>query len=333
MKCFPDVTCCRPRWLLWCVLAGSWLPFPQASGQPPATRLEQNGIIVGVDGAKGASITWLSFADSGNVVNIADPGRLIQQSYYAGRSLDRQTETQHTAWSPWPWNPIQGGGVGAWAQAGILRREQDRLYSETTPKLWDMADERAAAVMKQWTEFEPALPNVVRVTCEFVCLRENDDRWGAAVPRGQELPACYFTRKFSRVASYLGEGRWRDERYRPGPPWFQVRPPLAAMGCFDQKDRGVAVFSPVATKPWNFGAAGAMGRNRLEDKPCMHLAPIEVLRLGPQSSLRYRYWLVVGTQSDVAASLDTLMGRYRGESLTLTTSADPEESEKEHHAQ
>ena len=279
-------------------------------------KIHRAGNSVGVDAAKGGSITWLSFGDSGNVVNIADPGRLIQQSYYAGKSLDRTAQTQHPAWSPWPWNPIQGGGVGAWATASVMRQDASRLSSETVPKLWDMTNERATALMKQTTSFEEGFDNVIRVTCEFQSQRPADDRWGSkAVPRGQELPACYFTRRYRRISSYLGDGKWRAESYRPGPPWFQCRPPLAVMGCFDEAGRGVAVFSPVSTKPWNFGAAGGGASDDPQDKSCMHIAPIEVLKLGPQSSLRYSYWLVVGTQADVAASLDRLIAGHRSEKL------------------
>ncbi|MCR9202595.1 MAG: hypothetical protein NXI04_28470 [Planctomycetaceae bacterium] len=301
----------RPSLIVMCLLT-----VIDGSCADDVRRLQRAGNSVGVDVEKGGSITWLSFGESGNVVNIADPGRLIQQSYYAGKSLDRTAQTQHKAWSPWPWNPIQGGGVGAWATASVIREESSLLYSETVPKLWDMADEQAAALMKQSTRFEEGFDNVIHVQCEFQSLRPANDRWGsAAVPRGQELPACYFTRRHSRISSYLGDGRWRTEKYRPGPPWFQCRPPLSVMGCFDETDRGVAVFSPVSTRPWNFGAAGGGQSGDPRDKSCIHIAPVEVLKLGPQSSLKYGYWLVVGTRGEVASSLDRLIDMYRNEKL------------------
>jgi hypothetical protein len=75
--------------------------------------IDNGSAKVGIDREKGGAITWLSSpAYSQNIVNIADPGRLIQQSYYAGRRLDRTQEGQSKSWSPWSWNPIQGGGVG-----------------------------------------------------------------------------------------------------------------------------------------------------------------------------------------------------------------------------
>ena len=146
-------------------------------------------------------------------MNIADPGRLIQQSYYAGKSLARIAEGQSKAWSPWTWNPIQGGGVRSWARITESRRlDEGGVFMETVPRLWDMPAEEAAARMRQWTAFEPDFPDVAVVTCEFSAQRDPDDRWGPAAERPQEVPACYFTRVFADVRSYLGDGRWRRER-------------------------------------------------------------------------------------------------------------------------
>ena len=107
------------------------------------------------------------------------PGRLIQQSYYAGSRIDRRKEGQHKAWSPWNWNPIQGGGVGSWAKVTHFekRGSGNQLYSETIPKLWDMPNEEAAAVMKQQTSFEPGCENAIAVQQQIICHREPGDRW------------------------------------------------------------------------------------------------------------------------------------------------------------
>jgi hypothetical protein len=50
----------------------------------------------------------------------------------------------------------------------------------------------------------------------------------------------------------------------------------------------------------------------------MHVAPIDQVPLGPTSTYRYRYWLVVGTRSDIAARLDALWTRYSAERAELT---------------
>jgi hypothetical protein len=280
-----------------------------------------NGTVkVGIDRSMGAAITWLSWSGCpNNSVNHSDPGRLIQQSYYAGRVLDRTAEGQSKAWSPWPWNPIQGGGVSSWARVNAIERRSDNtLYGETVPKLWDMPDEEAAALMRQWTGFEPGMPEVILVRCQLLCQREPVDRWGPAAPRPQEIPACYFTRNFSRVRSYLGEGKWRDESVPPGPPWGQATPPRKAMAFFNAAGQGIAVFSPASVGQWNFGPHG---RGDTEDPaagPCMHVAPLDRVSLGPRSNYRFRYWLIVGDEARIGGRLDSLWEKYSGDRAQIT---------------
>jgi hypothetical protein len=310
------------RFLLVCLV----LPVadcPAAAAKPARAAdllLLDNGTVqVGIDRAKGGAITWLaSSAYPKNMVNSSDPGRLIQQSYYAGLRLDRRAEGQSKAWSPWSWNPIQGGGVASWARVPVFeRRDNQTLYAETVPKLWDMPDEEAAALMREWTGFEPDMPNVVVVRCEFIARRAEADRWGPARLAPQEIPACYFTRNFSAVQSYLGDGAWQPETQPPGPPWGKARPPRRAMALFAANGHGVAVFSPCATQPWNFGPHGAGASDDPAAGPCMHVAPIDRINLGPQSTYRFRYWLIVGTAAQIAERLETLWTRYERERAEL----------------
>lgn len=283
--------------------------------------LDNGATKVGIDRAKGGAITWLSWPDHpGNIVNLADPGRLIQQSYYAGASLDRRTEGQSKKWSPWPWNPIQGGGVSSWARVTEFKRIDDHtLYAETVPKLWDMPNEEAAALMRQWTGFEPDMPNVVVVRCEFISQRAAHDRWGPARPGNQEVPACYFTRNFSTVKSYLGHGHWRGETPPPaGPPWGLTQPPLNAMAFFDAHGSGVAVFSPTVSQAWAFGPHGARITDDPLAGPCMYVAPRDNVILTYDSTYRFRYWLVVGSEGELAAQLDGLLKKYSGERAELS---------------
>lgn len=294
-----------------------------ASAGDALVKLDNGTLQVGVDRSKGGAITWLSWkAYPKNAVNHSDPGRLIQQSYYAGKRLDRTADGQSKAWSPWTWNPIQGGGVGSWARVTELKQLDDhQLFSETIPKLWDMPGEEAAAVMRQWTGFELAMSNVVVVRCEFICQRDKNDRWGAPVSRAQEIPACYFTRNFDTVKSYLGDGHWRTEVQPPGPPWGKATPPRKAMAMFNQDGQGIAIFSPSATQPWNFGPHAGGKSDDPQAGPCMHVAPIGLAVLGPKSIYRYRYWLVTGTEPELATRLDALWKKYSGERAELTEPA------------
>ena len=302
--------------LLALVFAGGLLTLP---AHAEILSLDNGTVKVGIDDAKGASIAWLSSAAyPKNIVNHSDPGRLIQQSYYAGKRLDRKADGQSKSWSPWSWNPIQGGGVSSWARVNVMSRQTNTLYGETVPKLWDMPNEEAAALMRQWTGFEPAMTNVVVVRCEFISQRGTDDRWGKAVPHPQEIPACYFTRNFSEVKTYLGDGQWRMEKQPPGPPWGHAQPPRKAMAFFNADGQGVAIFSPVSGATWNFGPHTSDLTDDSSAAPCMHVAPLDRVSLGAKSEYRFRYWLVVGNKTEITARLDALWKIYSGERAHLT---------------
>lgn len=296
------------------------LPLSGFAATDPLLTLDNGTVKIGIHRDKGASITWLSWADNPkNTINIADPGRLIQQSYYAGKGLDRTAEGQSKAWSPWHWNPIQGGGVGSWARVTKMERRPDNtLFGETIPKLWDMPNEEAAALMRQSTGFEPEMPNVVVVQCQILCKREPNDRWGPAVPCPQEIPACYFTRSFGIAKSYLGDGKWKVESQPPGPPWGHASPPRKAMAAFNAAGQGIAIFSPASVGQWNFGPHGEGASEEPTAGPCMHIAPLDRVSLGPKSNYRFRYWLIVGNEAQIVARLDALWKKYSQERSQLT---------------
>ena len=308
----------RPAWSICGLLA---LLASGAGAQESTLLAIDNGTAkVGIDQKMGASITWLSWdTHPANCINIHDPGRLIQQSYYSGKSLNRIADGQSASWSPWPWNPIQGGGVESWARVTRFEKlDESTLASVTIPKLWDMPDEEAAAEMHQTTAFEPGLANAIVVANKLVCHREANDRWGPATRSSQEVPACYFTRNFEHFASYLGEGQWRDEHQAVGPPWGQCEPPRLAMAGFDDQEQGIAIFSPTAGKRWNFGPHQATMSDQSDAGPCVHIAPISTVKLGPQTTCEYRYWLVVGKKQDLAQSLDLLWQKYSEERGKVT---------------
>jgi hypothetical protein len=278
-----------------------------------------------VDPEKGASITWLSSGEGGaNVVNIHDPGRLIQQSYYAGELLDRTAEGQSKSWSPWAWNPIQGGGVRSWARASVCHvTDEGALYSETIPKLWDMPDEPARALMRQWTRIPEGMPDTVEIHNLFISRRPADDAWGPAKERHQEMPALYFVRSFHHVKTYLGDGQWQAEEYEPGPPWFRAQPPRRAMACFDDGGRGIAVFSPVGDVHWNYGGTGTELTDNPEGNPTMHMAPITSIRLAPDDAFSYTYWIVCGDEASIAERLEQLWQEHQNDTVEYGTADEP----------
>ncbi|MGB1129184.1 MAG: hypothetical protein ACPG4K_03970 [Haloferula sp.] len=288
--------------------------------------LDNGTLRLGAPTRQGASFDFLAPSGGGNLVNLHDQGRLIQQSYYAGATLDRVSDGQSSSWSPWPWNPIQGGDASnnqGLVQEVTVSGFGKGFYSRTIPLLWDMTTgEQAKAYMDQWNEFEPGMPNVVRVTCRLICFRDPADVWGEARVRNQELPAVYLIRDLSKVVSYFGASPWTGDTteafdYSPDPakapfPWAQVTPTEPWMAMVDPgTDIGVGLYSPVGNIHWNVGSVGGPAGGPTSSAT-MHMAPLRNMKLDRDSIMVYRYWLIYGDLSTIRSRVYELHGLYPG---------------------
>ena len=64
-------------------------------------EIKNRQIEVVQDLTRGGAIAYISKRGAyRNLVNIRDEGRYIQQSYYAGNTVDRRAEGQSPFWSP-----------------------------------------------------------------------------------------------------------------------------------------------------------------------------------------------------------------------------------------
>ncbi|MCU0748179.1 MAG: hypothetical protein MUF13_01395 [Akkermansiaceae bacterium] len=279
-----------------------------------AAQLELNNgtLKIRTDNTYGGSIVWLSTAaGSLNLVNIHDRGREIQQSYYAGANLTRSGQIPN--YSPWSWNPVQAGSYsGTPSIVDSFSLNNGILYSWTRPKLWDVPNETAQAVIKQWTQFEPGMSQVIRVTNQLVCLRSNNDAWGSPANRHQELPACYFIRALNRAKIYNGNGSWSDYNYPllSSNGWGRPNPPKKAMAFFLANDFGVGIYSPASTTAWNCGATGTSASTDPTHADTMHVAPLATLAFDRQTQFTFNYWIVMGNQATIRTRLDQLLALY-----------------------
>ena len=79
--------------LFFSVLCYGQSDLPVKSKSPEQLEANNGTIKVKFDLTRGGAISWISLSNSDrNLVNTADEGRYIQQSYYAGKSIDRKSE-------------------------------------------------------------------------------------------------------------------------------------------------------------------------------------------------------------------------------------------------
>ena len=270
----------------------------------PTELIADNGTLtVKFDLTRGGAISWISLSGSKrSLVNIADEGRYIQQSYYAGKSLDRKAEGQSPSWSPWPWNPIQVGDAFR-NRAKILdfRQSKDSLYVKCIPMQWDMNNRPAEAEMEQWTYLNG---NVLTIRNRLTCHR-TDNIYGDSIVCDQELPAVYPISALKNLVTYLGlEPFTNDTLSKPevihleSGFWGRYENvPENWMAFVDDSNFGMAVYNPLCTR-FLAGMSGIPGKEAA-DGSTSYIAPVKKEMLTKNSVYEYEYYIVIGTLDEM----------------------------------
>ncbi len=287
---------------IWISLLLSLVSFSSFS-QPKETE-NDNGIIkIKLDLTRGGAICYASLSGSDrNLVNIADEGRYIQQSYYAGRSLDRKKDGQSPNWSPWTWNPIQVGDAYR-NRAEILKYEKngDTLYVKCIPMLWDMNNSPAEATMEQWTVLKG---NVIEVLNKLTCFR-TDTIYGEGMERDQELPAVYPISELKNLYYYKGANPFTgDSISNPQvvnlSSGFWGRYPDVTehwMAFVDDNYFGMGVYNPMCT----YFLAGMYGKpgHDAYSSSTSYIAPVKKAALMKNSVYEYTCYIIIGKLDEI----------------------------------
>ena len=270
--------------------------------------LRNSKICVKQDLTRGGAINYISLADKDrNIVNIHDEGRYIQQSYYAGNSVNRQNEGQSPTWSPWCWNPIQVGDYAA-NRAEILKHQSKgkSSYVKCIPMLWDMDNSPAEATMEQWVELKG---NVIKVHNRLTCFR-SDNVYGEGVPMPQEIPAVYLISSLKHLFSYFGDRPFTGEPINatkvvqiivgnPERPWGHYENITEKWMAFvDDSLWGCAVYTPSATV-FTAGRYDATFDGECDDDGTVYIAPNRTEKLMKNSVMDSEYYLVVGSLEQI----------------------------------
>lgn len=276
----------------------------------PVDPIIDNGtLLLKLDLTRGGAISYLSLSGSNrSVVNIADEGRYIQQSYYAGRSVDRKSEGQSPSWSPWSWNPIQVGDSHR-NRAKILdfQKSGNSLYVKCIPMLWDMNNMPAEAEMEQWTTLSG---NVLTVRNRLTCHR-TDNIYEEGILDDQELPAVYPISALKNLYSYFGNTPFTNAPVsNPATVnlssgfWGRYNNDMVTenwMAYVDDNKWGIGVYNPICT---NFiaGMAGQPGGEATSGSTS-YIAPVRKEILNKNSIYEYEYYLIIGTVDEIRSKI------------------------------
>jgi len=270
----------------------------------PTEMIADNGVLtLKLDLTRGGAISYLSLSGSPrSVVNIADEGRYIQQSYYAGKSLDRKAEGQSAAWSPWAWNPIQvGDAFRNRAQILDFKKTGDELYVKCIPMQWDMNNKPAEAVMEQWTTLNG---NVLEVRNRLTCHR-TDKIYGDSISCDQELPAVYPVSALKNLFTYQGDAPFTKApveqlevvNLKSGFWGIYKNVTEHWMAFTDDNQWGMAVYNPLCIK-FLAGMSGVPGKEAA-DGSTSYIAPVKKEILYKECVYEYKYYILIGTLHEI----------------------------------
>ena len=271
------------------------------------SRLDDGLITVVFDLSRGGAIAGIGKSGSSrNLVNVADEGRYIQQSYYAGRSLDRKAEGQSPKWSPWSWNPIQvGDAFGHRASILLTTNDSRTFYIKGVPMLWDMNNRPAEAEMEQWTTLRGS---TIHVRNRLTCHRSTD-AYGEGIGNNQELPAVYPISALSKLYSYQGTKPFQGDTVENlkvvnlSSGFWGTYDNITEhwMAFVDEQNWGMGVYNPQCV---NFlaGRSGDPGHEST-DNSTSYIAPVKNYALLRNSVVDYDYDLIVGTLDEIRATV------------------------------
>jgi hypothetical protein len=260
-----------------------------------------NGVIkIGVDLAKGGSITHLSLSGStNNIVNDHDLGRQIQQSYYSGPQPYNPSNNMNPFWTNWPWNPIQTGD--SFNNPSLILAHTNTgqtLYVKCRPMQWALDNVPGECTFESWISLNG---NVATVSNRLVNLRTDTTQQFPA--SDQELPAVYTIGKLYRLFSYAGNAPFTGgpaTNLPPvGPPtWIQWNATESWAALVDNNNWGLGIFHPGMV--WfSGGFSGQTNTGGPADGPTGYMSPIHQEVLDSNIEYTYTYYLILGTLTQI----------------------------------
>lgn len=288
--------------LVW----GTVLPAATHEAQPTADTFVQNRHIrVGVNLKWGGAITHVSVPGGPNIINSADLGRQIQQSYYSGPpNYQREGKQKSSAWAGFPWNPIQTGDAFLNGSKVLEHRARDgEIYVKTIPMLWPMNNDPGECVMETWIRLAPDAP-AFTYRARLTSARSDRTQYRAS---SQEVPAVYVNGPWHRLMTYTGDrpftgGPLTEVRndHRESWPWVNYLPTEGWAALVNDEGTGIGVIVP---RPMEFhgGFAGRRGVGGEKDGPTGYMSPIATEILDHNIVYEYARTFMVGRLDDIRA--------------------------------
>ena len=241
-----------------------------------------------------------------NLVNQADTGRLIQQSYYGTGPNEEYTPGNFNN-SDWSYNPVQGGDKYQNHSRIIdIVTTETSVYVKSQPQDWSLDGQITPSYMENTYTLED---DCIRVDNRFV------DFSGWTHPsRHQELPAFYTVSYLDRFTWYDGTKPWTgdrlsfrddlcfwgDPKYAPDCR-FSFRESNTETWCAwtnPADDYGIGLYVP-NTDMLYAGRHIYNGSKDPADGACNYVAPLNQMRMVSGEPIEYSYLMTTGSVDEI----------------------------------
>jgi hypothetical protein len=239
------------------------------------------------------------------LINQADTGRLVQQSYYGTYSNGEYVSGTYNN-ATWPYNPVQGGDVGNNASRIIdVVVKGNSIYIKAQPRDWAVAKSTPSYMENVYS----LVDNFVRVDNRFIDYSGWEHRYAQ-----QELPAFYTVSYLDNFTYYGGTSSWTDAP-------LTSRNDLQFWGDAKYHDSCIFKMKGNNTETWcawtntksGYGIglfvpnidvflAGRFSYNGSKDSKngaTNYVAPLNIIKLVSYHPIEYSYMITTGTLASI----------------------------------
>ncbi len=273
--------------------------------------IENSRFKVGIQLSWGGGINYIQDKTSRisgltNLINRADTGRLVQQSYYGTGKNAEYTPGSFNG-SEWRYNPVQGGDkYGNTSRLIDIQVKDNSVYIKAQPQDWSLDGQITPSYMENTYTVND---DTIRVDNRFT------DYSGWTHPyTHQELPAFYTVSYLNRFTWYNGTASWTDDElsYRDDLQFwgdanyaedcrFYVKNGNTETWCsWTSADSGFGVGLYVPNVDLLY--AGKFSYNGSKDPAngaTNYIAPLNMIKMVSYSPIEYSYLITTGTVDQI----------------------------------
>ena len=244
-------------------------------------------------------------SDLGNLINIHDAGRLVQQSYYGTAGNEEYTPGVYNG-SDWVYNPVQGGDQ-YWNHSRLIDIivSEDSVYIKSQPQDWSLDGQITPSYMENtYTIY----PDRIEVYNRFVDFSGWEHRYAH-----QELPAFYTVSYLDRFSYYNGLSPWTGGEiieqdnlpFTSGEDakqcYFKMLESNTETWCAwtnETSGYGIGLYLPNADM--FLAARFADGHSKdPEHNSCSYVAPVNALKIVSFVPIEYGYMITTGNIDEI----------------------------------